>query len=225
MRARSRKKQQKTGGYVRSKIGMVVGAIVVIAIGWLIFSGLRFASSLDRYAGVYRTDDRNEVLYRLGHPTGVLGPPEALQGACCFRMNYTPGSTDPKDAMPSGKSESDFLGWTYEPAQDTTVTVNFDSKNHVESIACMTGNKVGCSNLAGVYFDDTEEQVIRKLGRRHARYNLEGVVKTIRYDDLGIEFALTKNRVYMMTLLAKHAPLYEVVLDYAWNTPRQWRMF
>lgn len=207
---------------MRIKVRTVVVTIVVIAVGWMAFSALRFANSLDRYAGVYRTDDRREVLYRLGHPAGVLGKPEVLQGMCCFQMNYVPGSSDPKNAMPDGKTESDFPGWTYEPASDTTVTVNFDPQDHVESVECLTGQPNGCLSLAGIYFDDTEEEVIRKLGRRHARYKLEGMSKTIRYDDLGVEFTLMKDRVYMMSLLANHAPQYEVIFDYVWNTPRRW---
>jgi hypothetical protein len=199
---------------VRIKKRTVAMAVVVAGIAWVTLAALRFAGGLDHYCGVYRTDDRKEVLYRLGAPTSVIGAP--VDG---WAPVYTPGSTDPKQAIPTGKSESDFPSWGYNPDNDTTVTVEFTDTNGVDNISCMTGHARGCPMLAGVAFDDTEEEVIRKLGRHHARYMLNGVSKRLRYDDIGVEFLLTKDRVYTLTLLGQRPPLYATLHDYILSLP------
>ena len=199
---------------------VVTATVAVIAVAWVATAALRFVGGLDQYCGVYRTDDRKEVLYRLGSPQNVLGAIEKGPWGLSQRV-YTPGSSDPKQAMPPGKTEADFPGWTYSPADDMTITVSFDNSNGVENISCMTGHENACPHLAGVAFGDTEEQVFHKLGRHHARYMLDGVSKTLRYDDLGVEYVLTKDRVYILTLLGTRPSLYASVVDYVLNIPRR----
>lgn len=209
------------GGFrVRVSTKAVAATVGAIAVGCVATAALRFVGSLDKYCSVYRTDKRKEVLYRLGSPQSVLGEPEKGPWGLWQRV-YVPGSTDPKQAMPPGKSEDDFSAWAYTPADDVTITVSFDKSNRVESISCMTGHENACPNLAGVAFGDTEEQVFHKLGRYHVRYKLDGVSKTVRYDDLGVEYVLTKDRVYTLTLLATPPSLVRSVLAYVLNIPRR----
>lgn len=205
---------------MRARKKAVAAAVVVIAVGWLAMAALRFVGGPGQYCGVYRADNRKEVLYRLGNPQAVLGAPEKDKWGLWMRV-YTPGSADPKQMMPAGKTEDDFSGWAYSPAGDTTITVSFDKSDGVESISCMTVHVNACPHLAGVAFGDTEEQVIHRLGRHHARYILDGVSKRLRYDDLGVEFLLTKDRVYTLTMLGTRPPLYASVIDYVLNIPRR----
>jgi len=47
------------------------------------------------------------------------------------------------------------------------------------------------------------------------------VAKRLRYDDLGVEFLLIKNRVYTLTLLGTRPPVYASVFNYVWALPRR----
>ncbi|WP_266158597.1 hypothetical protein [Dyella silvatica] len=192
--------------------------VLAVVLAWMSVVAFRFIGSLDQYCGVHRSDTRQEVLYRLGSPPSVVGPPEKTE----FGMGspvYTPGSQDPKRAMPDGKKIEDFPEWTYELNADATVSVYFDGQDKVEGIECLTGHAGGCPDLAGVAFNDTEEQVMHKLGTRHVRSQLLGVAKEIQFDDLGVVIYLTKDRVYMMKLLGARPATGAVFLHYLMALP------
>jgi hypothetical protein len=195
-------------------------AIVGITLACLGLSAFRFVGSLNQYCGVYANDNRKEVLYRLGFPPTVVGPPEKVDFGMASPV-YATDTTDPKLKMPDGKKVNDFPQWTYSPSDDVSIDVAFTPTDAIESITCMTGHAGGCPNLAGVAFGDTEEDVVRKLGKHHASFMLTGVSKRMRFDDLGVEIFLTKNRVYRMSLLGQRPPVTATVFDYLWNLPRR----
>ena len=170
-----------------------------------------FEAGLTRYRDITIGASRKEVLYRLGYPESVLGPSVVVSDSEAKAKGTWPGSwqpvyyTDPKhepnESMPDGKVIDDFDEWVYgDGPQDFTVGFSAD---RVRSLTCMDDSpsraSTNCNAVAGVSIGDSEERVRQLLGKP-TRYKYDGVTKTISYDDIGLEFVLTKGRVYMITV-------------------------
>jgi len=186
----------------------IVTTIVLLAVAALAIGFARFDEGLNQYCNVKRTDRRADVLYRLGYPPEVIGPVPKNGGTTWENMApvyWTDAKVNPKNAMPSGTEVKDYNEWTYTSGDqlgpDGMLSVEFDPlDSSVISISCMGFTANSCPPLATVRWNDTEDQVERKLGAP-TRSALDGVSKTLWYDDVGLRFYLTKGRVYMLTLI------------------------
>ena len=193
-------------------IGALAIAVAISALGFL-----RFKAALETYCGIRLTYDRKEVLYRLGYPPVVLDEPEKTEFGYWQRVYYTDRKGDPKNVLPADKHIEDFREWSYSKGP-VTETIRFNaSGTAIESVSCMElqDDPQGlCPPIASVATGDTEEQLKHKLGEHHFRYRMDGVSKTIRYDDFGIEILLTKDKVYGLTLLRDRSDTKLVLLRY-----------
>lgn len=199
----------------RSKVTQrrkIVGLIVLAAGAGLVFFGsgfYQFSSEAQKYCGVRTTDDRSEVLYRLGYPSSVLDDSQKnfkYPGRRSYETNRK-DAEDPDKAMPAGKTVSDYYEWSYllrnGSNASANVYVDFDrTTKGVDNIDCVDFSDLQhlCPALVGVMVGDPEERVRDKLGRPD-RYELDGVTKTLSYDGVGVEFKLTKGSVYYLRLV------------------------
>jgi hypothetical protein len=162
----------------------------------------RFERDLSHYMNVAISDDRDEVMYKLGYPPAVTGPVEEENNQRWQRVYRTDGS-DPRNALPEGASVEEYPEWSYDIGDfGSRIDVEFDGEE-VQSITCFTNSQRGysldCLPLFGVSIGDSEETLIGLLGQPD-RSMLSGVAKRVRYDDIGAEFVLTRSRVYMIVL-------------------------
>jgi hypothetical protein len=204
----------------RANIKIIAAAISLTVLACLLVGFVRFMKQLDSYYHVRLGDDREEVLYRLGSPPFVLGEPEKGDWGYWQKVFYTDNS-DPKNAMPADKSINDFYSWSYRPDSSVigtgSITVMFAKvEKQVRSISCMDDEfrPAGvCPDLVGVAIGDSEEDVQRKLGEP-MRFKRDGVSKTLRYDDIGVEFLLTKGKVYQLRKVQPNGPVGQIALRY-----------
>ena len=186
-----------------------IGAAVLVA-AITVFNAARgygdFRRELVGLEGVRLNDSRAEVMYRLGSPPLVLGPPEPdiLGGKVVGQSRpvlYVGGPKGDQNTMPAGRSTNDYQAWVY--SRDTLGTdliVEFDKAGRVQSITCTAQgeNLFACGPLAGVRNTDPEEKVLG-LGAPSTN-SVDGVTKTIEYADIGVRYYLTKGRAYSFTL-------------------------
>jgi hypothetical protein len=199
--------------------GLLVFAVVVIGF----HNSQKFMDGLKTYSNVYITDTKADVLYRLGYPPIVMGDPVKLAGMTRYvnRVYYTKANADPNNSMPTGKHVEDFDEWAYPMGDQShgniSTEVRFDhSTSNVIDISCVeTVDTLShpCKSLAGINVGDTEEIVLQRFGPPY-RSTIDGVAKTIRYDDLGIEVVLTRGKVYTLTLLNERANAVTILKRY-----------
>jgi hypothetical protein len=199
----------KEAKYGAARLYLLAG-LVVVALLLVGGRGFRhFCSDLQKYCNIRSTDNRSEVLYRLGFPPAVLDDSQKdslYPGRRSYKTNRDAAAQDPDNAMPVGKTVADFYEWSY-PLRDATdaranMYVDFDRATKiVEHIDCVDFTDVQhlCGPLAGIGVGDTEEHVKERLGKPD-RYQLDGATKTLSYDGVGIEYRLTKGRVYYLRL-------------------------
>lgn len=208
---------KKLASSARSRWYVVAAVVGVVLIVLPLVGFFNFVAGLESYCDVRLTYNQQEVLYRLGYPPAVLGELKEDRRGRWQRVYSTDRERDPKNAMPEDKKIEDFLAWSYYTGE-ATVSVTFDAAGkRIESVSCLDlgepPSSAACPSLVGVTLNDTEEDVRRKLGQPF-RSKLDGVAKTIRYDNLGIELLLTKGKVYGITLLGTRADTYTILTHY-----------
>jgi hypothetical protein len=190
----------RKGGWHRR--GIILAALLTAAgvvAGSIYFGYQNFVSETHGYLGVTFEDNKNVVSYRLGFPVYVPGEPERHEGYVLAPMlkvggfdddgTYVPGE------IPEDKKIVDYDEWYYEIDR----RVSFEPKSgRVIEIGCST-QKVKpdyseCPPLLGISLGDTESYVISQLGEP-TKQEVPGLIKTLRYDDLGVEFTLKQERV------------------------------
>jgi len=193
----------------RARSTAIVAAVLLLVVAApLIYKFREFYRDLKKYGGIDITDTKADVMYRLGYPIAVVGvAPKLADGSGGAPAIYvTIKNADPKDSLPPGKRIEDFDEWTYQVGKDTdletTMHVEFDpASSKVDSIYCIDLREGDtyrlCPSLAGVKDGDSEDQVKDKLGK-FTRSRHDGLLKTVRYDDLGVEFVLRRERVYLL---------------------------
>jgi hypothetical protein len=196
-------------------IAWVVAAPAAFALAITITTSLGYmdlSRKLSNYGGVSLGENQGDVLYALGSPPMVLGPLEWKEEWNGYSQRvYDTTSSDTKDAIPASKRIEDFDYWGYHSGSGQ-VTVQFDPKTKaVKSIECYSSEEdiehSDCPMLAGLHIGDTEEMMRAKLGAPTKRKG-DGAARTYRYDDLGLDFTLTKKRIYMIgTFSPKHPTL------------------
>jgi hypothetical protein len=187
---------------------IALGVIAVLLLGTLVYKYRDFLHELEKYGNVHVTDDRAEALYRLGYPPVVVAiAPIAEDGSGGGRTTYfTSREPGAPDAMPPNTKIENYSEWIYFDPKiglgGTSIRVAFDSSsNEVVSVSCVDLEGVEarhpCPSLAGVFDGDTEDQVKEKLGKFSRAWH-DGPYKTIRYDDIGVEFVLRREKVYAL---------------------------
>lgn len=195
----------------------VVASIVVFAVSIAIFSTARkFSRFLDVYENIAINSTRAEVRYRLGPPPMVLG--ELESGEFPGRPGYyTDRAVDPLNAMPEGTDPDDYDIWSYGHTSDSDqeLMIEFDEAGLATEVSCMQMNNPysSCSPLFGVRIGDSEEEMIARLGHPNSE-RISGPSKIIRYTDIGVEFTLTRGRVYRLTLTREKGEAHSIFLRY-----------
>ena len=184
---------------------MLIAAAILAGLG---IGFHQFSRDLEKYCGIKISDDRNEVLYRLGFPPAVLDDSQKdgkYPGRRNYKTNRKAGSDDPDKFMPEGKTVADYYEWSY-PLRgaanaDASVYIDFNrATKAIESIDCVDFSDGRlCSPLLGIGIGDSEDHVRDRLGKPD-RYDLDGVIKTMSYDAIGVEYKLTKGSVYYLKL-------------------------
>jgi len=165
----------------------------------------RFSRDVQSYHQIELRDGRADVLYKLGYPPNVLGEIQDGEEGRWQQVFITDGS-DPRNLMTEGTDINDYPEWAY-PFGDLGARINiaFDG-DEVSAVSCYSpperGYSLDCGSLFGVSVGDTEDTLVGVLGPPD-RSMLDGVAKRIRYDDIGVEFMLTRSRIYMISVLAE----------------------
>lgn len=161
-----------------------------------------FTKQLTTVRGIHIGDSRDEVRYRLGVPTNVLGSHLEEKEYKGFRLVYTVSAPpNDKNRMPPSTKLEDYSGWVYEePNNKVRLTIEFNKFDLVESIDlyCDGSESYAWGPVAGIYSGDSEEKVLG-LGSP-SQQHIEGVSKTIAYHDIGVEVTLSKGRAYMIRI-------------------------
>jgi len=163
-----------------------------------------FRHGLTEFHTVRLTDQRADVIYRLGRPTSVVAPPEGdPKGPWNFfqRIYAVDGPVGDKNTMPPDKKLEDYDEWVYDKASGPSrLTIEFDKAGQVHSLNwyCHSEEPLGWGPIAGIRHGDTEEKVLN-LGHPSLSV-IEGATKKIEFSDLGLEFQLAKGRTYMVTV-------------------------
>lgn len=197
----------KIGGRtIRRALIAIVAVCVVVGVVMLVNGYREFKRELTAFRGVRLTETRADVEYRLGVPKAVLGPVVEAgppgdgwgQGRRVYTVN---GPKSDQNAMPDGKSTSDYDAWVYSDDDSTDESFYFDRAGRVKEVSCVTfgTNMFACGPVAGIWSLDPEEKVLR-LGKP-SFVKLDNGTKTIRYDDIGLEVWLTKAKVYAIRVM------------------------
>ena len=180
-----------------------IGALIVVAIYLVNIVRMfwDFRQELTMSNNVRLTDRWADVRYRLGSPTDVLGPSENGGFRRVFAVNGPAGGLN---TMPPETRLEDYGGWDYTGDKGAhTVTVEFDKAGKVDSITRYCGIADSLygpdgNPLAGIRVGDDEEKVL-SLGDP-SNISIDGGVKTVEFNDIGVRFQLAKGKVYRMTL-------------------------
>ena len=146
------------------------------------------------YAGLRLGMTQDEVMYVKGYPPSVLA--EEVQDPQ-WKGFYTVVDTK---KLEKGKRVIDYRHWSYEQGKHN-INVTFNAaRTAVVHLQCFSDDRLyRCPLIGGIRDGDSEKEVVRKLGNPTAS-KIDGVAKTLTYRDLGIEFILTKEQVYMMSI-------------------------
>jgi hypothetical protein len=218
--ARSQPPPKPPARKLRMAIAIAIPLALILGCLWL-FGEFRLVNKeLLGYYKIKLNDDRDEVTYRLGHAPMVIGA-AAGDGVSRFQPVYfTDPATDPKNALPSGKSVNDFTDWEYPVDPDTPkgpfVVVHFGPDQRVATVVCTDVTPlalVTCRAVGGVNIGDSEEDMIAKLGVP-SRTTISGVTKTAEYFDLGLSLYLTRGKVYSLALSRTGYSSIDLFLNY-----------
>lgn len=188
---------------VKFTVLIVVACVFAIILLRVVNEYRLFRRSLTVSNNVRLTDNKAEVMYRLGKPTEVsrvenLGPFSGLQ-----RIFTVDGPAGDKNTMPEGSRPEDFAGWIYERANGNgRMDVAFDKAGGVESIGWYSENTQasGWGPIAGVRNGDDEETALSLGSPSSESVDIKNGTKTIIFADIGLELYFVKGRAYSVTL-------------------------
>ncbi|HEY1562942.1 MAG TPA: hypothetical protein VGF71_18925 [Caulobacteraceae bacterium] len=176
----------------------------------------RFSDATNEYEGVKLGSSRDEVGYRLGPPPMVFAPkpkswPKANAPANWdpFQAIYHVGvpawasstGTEVRSDLPAGTSANDYDQWSWDVpnAGSSNIVADFDRRKNLIGLHCFdfSDTHKACPDHLGVAVGMTEEAVIAALGMPD-KSNIESAdeVKTLTYQDVGMDVLLTRGRVY-----------------------------
>lgn len=204
----------------RMKVLAASGALAVVALIVLAVSRyVSTAAELTTFEGVKIGDSRAEVLYRKGEPKIVFGPLESasdgVEGPGGWgswqHVYYVNPDEDPSEnkvnVIPNGKTIDDFDDWSYSTSGLTAAATSGDVavtfvKGNVATIRCLNfGGRGACSQMVGVEPTTSEEELLRIFGEpSSAKIDKDSGVKTMRFDDVGVEVLLRRGAVYAVEI-------------------------
>lgn len=175
----------------------VLAVLASIVVGGLVTGGVYVWNNLPiglqkQYAGIDIGISPEELLYRRGNPTSVLGEAINDKGMEGFRAIIA------TDSIEKGKSIRDYDEWTYTEG-NTNLYITFNKERTVVvSIKCYASAPSGrCPTIENINDGDTEASVIRRFGPPD-NSKLSGVTKALYYSKIGVSFNLEKQHVYML---------------------------
>lgn len=207
---------------------LLVLCALLFAAGWTFRAYGRFSSQLSVLGGMSLGDSRGEARYKLGVPPAVYDkdqPGEAASHVYYTDLQKDP-QKDPANVVPPGTDIIAFRTWSYDqgPALGPHLDLTFDARSgRVSRIACIDQSDPPtsyCGRLVGIGVDDSESRIVSQLGSptRQAIDDRTGV-KTMDYDDIGVTFLLTQQRVFGMSVVGtggrKRAPLLRFLIWYS----------
>jgi hypothetical protein len=160
-----------------------------------------FTNQISVVRNIHIGDSREEVTYRLGVPTFVLGAPEKGEYGWWQHVFKVNADKSDIDAMPSSTKIEGYGEWQYqEPNSPVSLTIEFNKSGIVKSLQvyCDSSVRYAWGPVAGIYCGDSEEEILR-LGKP-SKQHLDGVSKTIEYRDIGVEVTLTKGIAYIIKI-------------------------
>jgi hypothetical protein len=181
------------------KRASILAVMLAILLAFYILFGLyaKFSSDLHRYMDLNIGDTRDETLYARGVPTVVEDPPkfDASFGGNISRTYQVDGK-DNKNRIPAGKSYKDYLSWSFDNASGGRIDLEFDAHSmRISSIGCYSQSKTDCPQIFGISTGMSEDDVLRILGKPTTE-SLDGTVKRLEYDDIGLNVYLSKRFSY-----------------------------
>ncbi|WP_294260861.1 hypothetical protein [uncultured Sphingomonas sp.] len=161
---------------------LVALGIVALGIMYVALEAYRFNRTMNWWADMSPSDDRNGTLYGVGVPKQV-------------RNDGGPWRDVTKPDMTAD-------AWAYTTAGGGRVEVVFDKVDgRANSITCEHPQSlpVACQPLFGIGLGTDELQLNRKLGEP-TRQQLAGESKIVWYDDIGASYGMKRYIVYKMTI-------------------------
>lgn len=148
---------------------------------------------IEEYHGVKIGDKADDLIYKKGVPSEVLGP-ETYDKEFGYSREVKKIESN---NLGVEKEVLKFEGWYIEITDNYSLAVYFNRPGgEVSSIVCTSrGGREGCQSVNGVTIGTTEEDLTKKLGVAD-KENLEGRIKTAQYENLRLKFMLEKEKVY-----------------------------
>jgi hypothetical protein len=186
-------------------IALVAATSGALAIGCfaLLKTYINNISPQREFAGLTLGADQDEVLYSRGKPDYFLESSDVVfnDGSKAKALKLVEGAT----------TASDYEHWGYRLSAakfnaGTTIDLTFDKKTHTLTKITCTSLPMDrlCPTLRGLKDGDSEEDIIRQFGKSSmAHIDKESHVKTISYDDVGVEFLLQRRKIYILGIHEK----------------------
>src|SRR5262249_9332926 len=103
-----------------------------------------------------------------------------------------------KNLEKEGKRIEDYTDWSYTVTGGRIDLTFSPTSKELMAIACYSDDRLRrCPVIAGKTDGNTEQEVIRRLGKPDIA-RTDGVMKYLNYKNIGVNFWLTKEQVYML---------------------------
>ena len=172
-----------------------VGTAALLVVGLLSVSLWAFQeyqeskpSTPERYADIALKDSMDDVLSAKGYPAFVLFDDPSDPFSKSFVAT---------DELPSDKKITDYVYWSYDAGPSGRIDVDFsqDSRSVVR-IFCYGPEFDSCPELLGFSGGESEEDVIRRLGKPERIESTQGTGRIFSYPQWDAALFLKKRRVH-----------------------------
>lgn len=208
---------------LRRKMAVRVIAGAVAAVGALAFYMVwaDYEYNLNTYLSLSLKDDQHSVLYAIGYPAAVRETPTSawVKTGLSAEDGIVPGA---KTEVIAGRPIFDYGQWAYVMPLDGEAQFTFDkSSSAVVRIACfqLQAQSGSCPPLMKVQVGDPEEKPYQKMGLASSEH-ISGMSKIVRYDKLGVQYAMAQRKVYRVELTKRDGD----VVSY-WAQFLRWAIF
>jgi hypothetical protein len=180
----------------KKKIFFVSLVLLLIIVSSIYF--LSFKTRVKSFMGVDLGMSKNQVIYVLGYPESILNNEEEWKEIPNNEL------VSPESSLLQNSDE-----WSYSAGINRLyhyrIQPVFSSKTQsVISIYCYTGknndyiSEETCP-LYGLSLGKTEQYMYDKLGKPSDE-EIDGLVKKVHYDDMGLEVHLAKKKIFLIKL-------------------------
>lgn len=188
---------------------LLLAALVAYAAVWTYGAYGRYTQQLSALDGIALGDTRGDIRYKLGDPPIVYA--NEAPDASGPHLLHTDPQKDP--AVPVGADLDTYHKWSYDNGSGSIshLDISFDATSgRVSRVDCFdrSDSPTGyCSRLLGTGVGDPDARIVTVLGAptRQVIDDKSGV-KTMDYDDLGVEFLLARQHVYALSVIGATAP-------------------